>query len=185
MGTKHVDGKSKSKNDFHRAKPETPSIESYAAQLSLGDVNEIDLDEALIKQPELFYNVADALAIAMSERDGAKLDFESAVAEEDGRLRVQAERKEEKLTEAGIRQLLAANPKLQELESNRLRKKLQADRWEALHAAYKQRSYALSALNDRAVARMSGGKDSAYDNLAASRREAAGRERRRMRGADG
>lgn len=179
MATKSVSGRGET---FTRVRPEVASIDQYVKLLRIeGPDGEVDIDECLIQQPELYWHVANEAAIAVSERDTVKLDLEIATAAEDDRLRGMADRNKEKVTEAGIRQQLAGSTKLQALERKLLEKKLLADSWEALHQSYRQRSYALSGLTDRSIARMGGG-DSAVDHLANRRREEAGKQRRRMRG---
>ena len=106
------------------------------------------LDIALREHPDLFYQVASELALAISNRDEAKQDLDQIEAQVDSELRRAAAISEDKVTEKAIesnkntdKRVIAANDKFLEERYN-------AAKWTALKDAYEQRSYALSKLVD-------------------------------------
>jgi hypothetical protein len=115
----------------------------YAAALRI-DKNA--LDEALIEQPDLFYRIAEALAMAISRRDAAKQELEIVEAETDRAVRVSMARGGEKTTEPGIKNavrlhkdVIAATNELGDLQT-------EVGKISAMKEAYQQRSYVLKDL---------------------------------------
>ena len=188
-----------------RREAERPSLDQYRDQLA---IDRVDLDECLIKQPELYYHVAEGHVQAAAERDAVKLELEEALAEEDEKLRRQLADEEAKaaadeedkpkkgrgrspggMTETAIKGKIAMLPKIQQLQRDFLDAKKEADRWYALKEGFTQRSYMmkelvnlmLSQLRDNAA---SSAGNSARADLADSNRQQAGQIRRQRRGQD-
>jgi hypothetical protein len=105
-----------------------------------------DLDSCLVDQPGYFYHVAEEVAQANARRDTLKLDLEEQTAVLDKEVRHNAQRDEEKITEAGIQNRLRTMPKIKELQRKYLDAKTEADSWAALKEAYQQRSFMLREL---------------------------------------
>lgn len=111
------------------------------------------LDDCLVEQPELFYHVSENYVVAVSERDGAKLDLEEAIAEEDQKVRATQSNKDKKdrMTEGAIYNSIITMPRIKKLNDAFLSSKTEADLWGALEKAYSQR---LSALRELVALRM-------------------------------
>ena len=83
------------------------------------------LDTALREHPDLFYQVASELALAISNRDEAKQDLDQIEAQVDAELRRAAAVSEDKVTEKAIesnkntdRRVIAANDRFLEERYN-------------------------------------------------------------------
>jgi hypothetical protein len=143
------------------------------------------LDRALIEQPSLFYTVADQFAMAVAERDAAKLELDEKMAELDQDIRAEAVSLGEKVTEASIQRRLATLPTIKDAERNLLEGKAKADEWQALKEAYQQRSFMLrelvalqlAQLNNLSLERGAHGAHRDLSNAAAERVERVRRER--------
>lgn len=141
-------------------------------------VNMDALDDCLIDQPEHYYHAAVAAAEATARRDALKLDLEEAEAEESKKLRELAFQRDEKVTEASLKQQLKLIKRLQNLERDHLEHKAEADKWAALRDSFKQRSYLLPELVAMHLSRLSRTSVSgAMTDLSEARREQAGRLR--------
>lgn len=117
-------------------------------------IDEDDIDSCLVEQPELFYHVADALALANAVRDTLKLQLEEKTAELDRQVRAEYARLEEKVTEAGITNQLRILPVIQTLRRDFLDASTNSDRWDALKQAYSQRSFMLRELNGSQISKL-------------------------------
>jgi hypothetical protein len=104
------------------------------------------LDGCLVEQPGLFYEVADAVADANSERDGLKLDLEEKEAELDRQFRLKALETGSKVTETMVRNQIQSAPKIMELQRFLLNARTKAEKALALKEAYSQRSFMLREL---------------------------------------
>lgn len=119
------------------------------AELDLTESLKIDrdaLDECLVEQPSLFYQVAEAVAQANSVRDGLKLELEQAEAEADREIRDEAFRLDNKVTEALINKRITSLPRIQTLQRRFLDAKTNAESKLALKEAFGQRSFMLREL---------------------------------------
>jgi hypothetical protein len=105
-----------------------------------------DIDDCLVEQPGLFYYVAEAVSLANSQRDTAKLELEEAVAELDQQFRKTALAEKEKLTEAAIENRIKTAPRIKGLQRDYLEARTKADHCAALKEAYQQRSFMLREL---------------------------------------
>ena len=147
-------------------------------------IDKNDLDEELIRQPSLFWNVGNLLTLAVSQRDGCKNQIEEATAELDSQFRRQAQEAEEKITETAIRSKIEASVLMQKLKTNYLALKLEADQLQVLREAFTQRAYVLKDLVSLYVAgyfaQASAGapRRQALDDVAAVNKQQAGKIRR-------
>lgn len=149
-------------------------------------IDKDDLDSALIEQPDLYYHVADAFVTAVAERDAAKLNMEQAIAELDKQFREAAAAAEEKVTETSLQRKIATTPRIQTLEKDLLRYRVDADRWQALKEAFQQRSFMLRELVSMYVRRLGDltierGSHDSRSALAQANHDEAGRIRRDRR----
>ena len=111
-------------------------------------IDEHALDIALREHPDLFYQVATELALAISNRDEAKQDLDEVEAEVDIELRNAAAISGEKTTETQIQSNKKISKKVKSANDKFLAERLNAAKWTALKEAYESRSYALSKLVD-------------------------------------
>jgi hypothetical protein len=117
-------------------------------------IDEDDIDRCLVEHPQLFYQAADSLALAVATRDGLKLELKELVAQLDQDVRRKAVDDGEKLTESALANRITILPRVKELNRRYLDSCLAVDRAEALRDSYRDRSFALRALNDSANARL-------------------------------
>jgi hypothetical protein len=156
-------------------------------------IDDDDLDQCLVEQPEYFYQAAERATSAGAERDGLELELKELKAQLDSDIRKAAEQREEKLTETALVNRIVTLPKVKELQRKVLDAKRQADDAVNLKEAFVQRSYALKDLNAVQVARMYNlglerGATGARQNIGDRNRaagETARRERFRPRNVDG
>jgi hypothetical protein len=120
-----------------------------------------DLDRCLVEQPGLFYQVAKAVAIALSERHGLEFQLKKAEAALNRQLRETAIKNSEKLTETALSKRVVLMPTIQKLRRQLLQAKLQADQTLALKEAFQQRSYTLRLASRLVACRRSYGNVSA------------------------
>jgi hypothetical protein len=117
-------------------------------------IDEDDLDQCLIEQPSLFFNVADALALAISKRDETKLELDELLANKDRTIRNEAKALEEKITEAAIQRRLDMDKGVQDKQRDFADQRLKVDRLTALKEAYKERSWMLREIVASKIAHM-------------------------------
>lgn len=106
-------------------------------------VNRDDLDDCLVKQPELYSEVGERHVLTIAERDAAKLLLDELSAEVDEQLRKEAADAEEKVTETLLAKRLRIDPRIKKAEREFLRAKTAADQWQVLREAFRQRNDAL------------------------------------------
>jgi hypothetical protein len=128
------------------------SLVEVRSKLKIDDDN---LDDCLVEQPEYFYQAAMTLTEANAARDGLKLELKEVLAELDGDIRARLAAANEKATETGIANELRTLPRIKELERKCLEASRKAEAAAALRDAYVQRSYALKDLNAIQLARLS------------------------------
>jgi hypothetical protein len=112
-------------------------IDQYKKSLA---IDEDDLDRAVVEQPSLFFNVADELALAISERDGLKLELEEFTAEKYKQFRSEALATEEKFTETSLERKITLDKEIMSLQREYADKKLSVDRLTALRDSFRDRS---------------------------------------------
>jgi hypothetical protein len=117
-------------------------------------IDEDNIDQCLSEHPQLFYQAADSLALAVATRDGLKLELKELIAQLDQDVRRKAIADGEKLSETALANRITVLPKVKELNRKYLDACQAADRAEALRDSYRDRSFALRALNDSANARL-------------------------------
>jgi hypothetical protein len=105
-----------------------------------------DLDACLVEQPGLFYEVAEAVSIANSQRDAIKLELEETQAELDQQFRRKALDEDIKVTEAMLQNQIRTAPRIKDLQRRYLESRTNADNRQALKEAYQQRSFMLREL---------------------------------------
>lgn len=153
---------------------------NYHAELS---IDRDDLDECWVKQPELFYQVANAHVQAIARKDAVKLEVEECEAEENQKIRAAAVKAGEKVTEGAIGERLRLNKKYSDLQHQLLDCQAELKAWEALKEAYGQRSFALRDLVAMHISRSASGGSAVgvRNDLAEHNRKVAGEERARRR----
>lgn len=114
-------------------------------------IDDDDLDQCLVDQPEYFYQAAQAATEAGAIRDGLELELKELKAQLDGDFRQQAERK---LTETALTNRIITLPKVKDLTRKVLDAKRRAEDAIVLKEAFTQRSYALKDLTAIQLGRM-------------------------------
>jgi hypothetical protein len=104
------------------------------------------LDEELIVQPHNFYHVSEGHVQALSRRDKLKHDLDVTVAELDKDVRDAMVAENEKVTEAQVKAQITREQDYHRAQRSYLDACLEADRWEALKNAYRQRADMLKSL---------------------------------------
>ena len=115
-------------------------------------IDEHALEVAWRDQPDLFYQVANEHALALSIRDESKQDLEELEAEVDMELRRDAATSGEKTTETQIQSNKKTDKRVRAANDSFLEKRYIAEQWKVLRDAYEQRSFALSRLVELYIA---------------------------------
>ena len=144
-----------------------------------------DLDGCLMEQPELYYHVAEAHALAVAARDRCKLDYEAAVAKHDDLVRSKAVEEGERMTDTRTAHRVSLVSEVQTLHRKWLVGRSRVEELLALKEAFQQRSFMLRELvawvvshqYDLSLERGGGGRTALAD--ATSKRIAKERERKR------
>jgi hypothetical protein len=100
-------------------------------------INRENLEEELLHQPQLFYEVSESHAEAMSKRDMAKHAADTMFA--DLGMQYRATHSTEKVTEAATERAVTADPTYVKQLDWYLKYKAESDKWGALQDAYAQR----------------------------------------------
>lgn len=108
-------------------------------------IDKHNLDDVIMEQPGLFYDVSEQLTIALAERDAAKENLEIVNAELDSKWRKNLQ-SQAKLTEKVISNHVMQDPDHEAAFTEYLTFKSKADRLQALKDAFQQRSYMLKSL---------------------------------------
>jgi hypothetical protein len=109
-------------------------------------IDKHQLDEELVQNPELLFRVSDAYISAIDRRDAFKNDLAVVEAEEDKRIRHDAEMAEEKITNDAVKAQILTSKKRVGVYNKYADAKLEADRLGALKEAFAQRGYAIRDL---------------------------------------
>jgi len=104
------------------------------------------LDDCLIQQPQLYYEVSERLAMAISRRDAQKDEVKVVESEVDELVRQDAAEEEKKITEAGVKAQVAQHKDVIAARKILTRLDTEIARLSALKEAYSQRSHALREL---------------------------------------
>jgi hypothetical protein len=143
-------------------------------------IDDTDLDEELVRQPELNHQVAEAHALATARHDAIKLELEEVQVELDKKLREEAADNEAKLTETALKNALRLAPEVKRLKRELLTLSADVDWWDALRDSYKQRSRMLERIVEWKIGNRIDLGMSDRANRAA-REDASGEIRQRMR----
>lgn len=109
-------------------------------------IDRFNLDEDVERQPELFFEVAEAAALARSEQDLAKDSVDEVESRLDVHVREKAERNDERITEKEIKARIRQHPERAAAMKNYLGLKLETERLDQLRDSFKQRGYMLREL---------------------------------------
>ena len=109
-------------------------------------IDRYNLDEDVERQPELFFEVAEAAALARSEQDQAKDSVDEVESRLDVHVREKAERNDERVTEKEIKARIRQHPERIAAMKNYLGLKLETERLDQLRDSFKQRGYMLREL---------------------------------------
>lgn len=126
-------------------KQQWPRMEELRRKLR---IDKDDLDSAAIEQPQLFFEVAEETALAISRRDAANLALEQLEAVLSQKVRSELAETEEKVTEAMIRQEVQSDPALRRAQQHYSNCKAYADLLGAFRESYAQRLSALKIISD-------------------------------------
>ena len=115
------------------------------------EINKHGLDDELIKQPSLFFQVGEEYSIAVAERDACKEELATVDAELDGRIRAKLAQKRsgekgDKVTEAMVKNGIQVHPSHAAAFDTYILAKTRADILQSLKDSFQQRSYMLREL---------------------------------------
>ncbi len=109
-------------------------------------IDEHDLDNECMAQPQRFNDAAQESARAASRRDEAKDVLKTVEAEVEFDIRKKAEASGEKLTEPAVKAKVQLSARRQVAFKAYLEASLDADKWEALKESFKDRSFMVREL---------------------------------------
>jgi len=115
-------------------------------------INRDALDQELIEQPQLFWQVSERYLWAVSIRDARKEELEQTRARISLDIRSVSAKAGEKTTEAGILALVQTDSRALEVKEAYTKAVEEAARWAALKEAFSQRAYILRDLASLYVA---------------------------------
>lgn len=115
-------------------------------------IDKTNLDNELVQQAQLFYDVSEALVSAIDIRDTLKEDLAVADAELDSLLRVEHEKADERYSEASIKGEIRTHKTHLDAFELFAKAKKNADRLSALKESFIQRSHAIKHLCELYVA---------------------------------
>lgn len=109
-------------------------------------INKGNLDDEVSKHPMLYFEVSEAYVEAAAVRDACKEELTSIDASLDGEVRLALGRKEEKVTEAMVKNSVQTHQKHQDAFDTYMAAKSKADLLSAMKEAFAQRGYMLRDL---------------------------------------
>ena len=129
---------------------EVPSKERAPLEQMEGalQISEHDLDEALLQQPQLYFQVSRQLALTTSLRDAAKQNLAIVEARTDLNIRRAAREKKLDQTEKEVKSQVIMHLDMEKANKALLALELEHDEWQAMEKAFDQRMKALSKLVD-------------------------------------
>jgi hypothetical protein len=130
----------------------TLTPDDFRARLA---IDRSDIDTMLEDHPILTLEVGEMQTAAIAVRDAMKLELEELHAYLDQKIRHDAAVAEEKTTEKAIENQIVNSKEMKALQRKYLDAKAEADSWGPMREAVNQRSYALRALVDLDLKRMS------------------------------
>src|SRR4029077_6337613 len=126
-----------------KSTPRTPDVNDLEDGLR---IDQDDLANACLQQPDLFYRVAKQLAICMSQRDAASQAVKEEEAAADEAIRADAAKQGVKTTEKEIESLKLKDESVITARNSLLDSTREVGMWLALKEAFQQRSYVLKDL---------------------------------------
>jgi hypothetical protein len=109
-------------------------------------IDEFDLDNCIIKQPELFRMVSEKYKLEVSKRDAAKQALNEALAEADAEIREAAADSKERVMESDIKSQVQLHRSVRAAKDDLHTLAMSTGQWEALEKAFEQRMKALDLL---------------------------------------
>lgn len=109
-------------------------------------IDKNSLDDEISKQPMLYYDIAEACVEASAERDARKEELATVDAELDGKVRMALAKREEKVTEAMVKNAVQTNQEHETAFEAFMKAKTSADLLVAMKDAFGQRGYMLRDL---------------------------------------
>lgn len=109
-------------------------------------ISKHELDDAASEQPQLYFDIAEREAEAVSVRDAGKKRLEDTEAKLSRSIRVKTQSDAKPPTEKAIADRLRREPEYQEVYEEYLALKERAAKWDALRGAAEQRSSMLKLL---------------------------------------
>jgi hypothetical protein len=125
------------RNDIER------DIASWETMLQ---IDENDLDGALLKHPDIFYRVSKALVLQISRRDALKQNCDEVESRVELQIRQDAAEQQQRMREGEVESLKSTNAEVQRVRGELLNAKRTVGLLEALKEAFTQRSYVLKEL---------------------------------------
>lgn len=119
------------------------TIEEFSEALR---IDRDDLDTELVQQPQLFHDVSDEWALAISRRDAAKIRRNKEHAKLRIEIKDEVEISGQRATDSLLQALMDKHPRYIKTSLAHNQACEEADRWGALKDAFLQRSYALKDL---------------------------------------
>lgn len=115
-------------------------------------INKAALDDELVHQSELFFNVGEAYIEAVDQRDALKEDLGIIEAELDSEIRDKAELRDEKITNDAVKAKVRNHPRRKQAYRSFADAKRKADRLGVLKESFLQRASMLKHLCELYVA---------------------------------
>ena len=131
-----------------RKEPRRPDEVTLAEMERALQIEEDDLDTALLQQPQLYWQISRQVALTVSLRDAAKQEVTSAMARADHNTRKSIKQKEESATESDVRSRVALDLGVEKANKELSRLTLLCAEWQAMESAFDQRMKVLGKLVD-------------------------------------
>lgn len=109
-------------------------------------IDKTNLDDEVVHQPSLFYEISEAVVDAIAQRDALKEDLANIDADLDQETRKKVEREEKRITDTAVAKAIQRHPKHATAFSKYMAAKFKADQFLALKEAFVQRGYMLRDL---------------------------------------
>lgn len=122
-------------------------VDGDVTRLSEGlSIDQFALDEALVRNGQVFHDVADACALALSRRDAAADELKQTEAEVDQIIRKEATKEGVKYSEDAIKRMIVLHADVISARQRMRNREEELNRFTALKESYSQRSYAIKDL---------------------------------------
>ena len=110
------------------------------------EIDRTSLDDELMRQPSLFYEIGEQFVMAASKRDALKEELATIDAELDGIGRATLEKRLEKVTEAMVKNYVQTHKRHASAFASYIQAKTECDLLQAMKEAFSQRSFMLRDL---------------------------------------